>query len=89
VEGIRGIGNKTAATLIASYGDIPTLLQNIDNITPTRIRNIINDHQKQIQQNYEQIKLQQNLKLPIAISSLSTTTPDNRAVHDNKTTIKM
>jgi DNA polymerase I len=34
VQGIPGVGEKTAARLIAAYGNVTGILQNVDNLTP-------------------------------------------------------
>jgi DNA polymerase-1 len=41
IPGVAGIGEKTAKTLIAQYGDIEAILANVDEITPTRARNAL------------------------------------------------
>ncbi|MDR1458280.1 MAG: hypothetical protein LBI37_02010 [Puniceicoccales bacterium] len=37
VRGVDGIGSKTAAKLLAAYGNLDSIFQNIDHVTPKRV----------------------------------------------------
>ena len=41
IPGVAGIGEKTAKALIAQYGDVESILANLDQITPARAKNAL------------------------------------------------
>ena len=44
LPGVPGIGEKTAAKLIAQFGSLDSLLANIDSVTPKRIADLLRAH---------------------------------------------
>ena len=44
IPGVPGIGDKTAKSLIATYGSLENILANVDEVTPTRARNALLQH---------------------------------------------
>ncbi|MDQ3653826.1 MAG: DNA polymerase I [Chloroflexota bacterium] len=44
IPGVPGIGDKTAKTLIATYGSLESILEHQDEVTPTRARNALIEH---------------------------------------------
>jgi DNA polymerase I len=44
LPGVPGIGEKTAAKLIAQFGSLDALLANIDSVTPKRIADLLRTH---------------------------------------------
>jgi len=44
LPGVPGIGEKTAAKLIAQFGTLDTLLANVDSVTPKRIAQLLREH---------------------------------------------
>ena len=49
IPGVPGVGDKTATTLIAAYGDVDGILSHLDEITPTRARNAITENVDKMQ----------------------------------------
>ena len=45
IPGVKGIGDKGAKALIASWGDIDQMIDNLDNIEPTRTRSALENGQ--------------------------------------------
>lgn len=41
IPGVKGIGEKTATKLISEFGTIEELLRRIDEVTPTKVRNLL------------------------------------------------
>jgi DNA polymerase I len=41
IPGVKGIGEKTATKLITQFGTIEELLRRIDDVTPTKVRNLL------------------------------------------------
>ncbi len=44
IPGVPGVGQKTATTLIQQYEDLETLREHLDDVTPTRARNSLQEH---------------------------------------------
>jgi len=44
IPGVPGIGDKTAKSLIATYGSLEAILEHRDDVTPTRARNALLEH---------------------------------------------
>ncbi|GKS59992.1 DNA polymerase [Nitrospira sp.] len=47
IPGVKGIGEKTAAKLIAEFGTIPRLLERLDEVTPPKTRALLTDQTEQ------------------------------------------
>lgn len=41
IKGVKGIGNKTAATLLNTFGSLEEIYDHIDSVTPSRIQNLL------------------------------------------------
>ncbi len=41
IKGVNGVGEKTAAKLIKEYNSVENLYENIDSVSPTRIKNLL------------------------------------------------
>lgn len=48
IPGIPGVGDKTAARLLAKYGSIENLLEHIDEVEPERIRKAVRENADQL-----------------------------------------
>ncbi|WP_349967510.1 DNA polymerase I [Wolbachia endosymbiont of Armadillidium arcangelii] len=46
IPGVPGIGPKTAAKLLDEFDSLNNIIENIDNIEQTRVRNILTEHQE-------------------------------------------
>lgn len=47
IPGVPGIGEKTAQKLVAEWGTIENILDNIDSVSPPRVREAIREHREQ------------------------------------------
>ena len=66
IRGVRGVGPKTAAALIARFGSIEELLAHTDLITRPALRSAIEENTDRIRKNYRLIKLTDRAGLPAA-----------------------
>src|SRR6185437_12627450 len=48
LPGVPGVGEKTAAKLIRDFGDLDTLLANLDKVTPAKLGDKLREHVDQI-----------------------------------------
>jgi DNA polymerase-1 len=70
VPGIPGIGPKTAATLLAEYGDLDTLLERATEIKQEKRRQTIIENADKARLSRELVKLRTDVPLDIAVESL-------------------
>src|SRR5215213_3794769 len=70
VPGVPGIGVKTAAELIAAYGDLDTLLARAEEIKQPKRRQALIDNEAQARLSKELVKLDDDVPLPCPLSAL-------------------
>lgn len=70
VPGVPGIGPKTAAELIQTYGDLETLLSRLSEIKQQKRRESLEAHQQDARISKELVTLKDDLKLPITLNDL-------------------
>lgn len=46
IPGVPGIGPKTAAKLLDKFDSLDNIIENINNIEQTRVRNILTEHKE-------------------------------------------
>jgi DNA polymerase-1 len=69
LPGVRGVGPRTAAQLVRKFGDVPTLLDRIDEVSPDSLRSAIAASRDQLRLNEELARLRDDVPLgdgPIA-----------------------
>jgi DNA polymerase-1 len=76
VPGVPGIGVKTAAELINTYGDLVTLLAHAHEIKQPKRRQSLIDYEKQARLSKELVKLDDDAPLPCPLSALRVVPPD-------------
>ena len=47
IPGVPGIGEKTAITLLKKYGSLDGIYENLDEVTPPRIQNLLRENEEQ------------------------------------------
>ena len=70
VPGVPGIGVKTAAELINTYGDIETLLARLDEIKQPKRRQSLIDNETKARLSKELVKLDDEVPLPCPLSDM-------------------
>jgi DNA polymerase I len=70
VPGVPGIGVKTAAELINSYGDVETLLAHVQEIKQPKRREALIDNAAKARLSKELVKLDDHVPLPCPLSDL-------------------
>ncbi|HET9083245.1 MAG TPA: DNA polymerase I [Candidatus Limnocylindrales bacterium] len=48
IPGVPGVGEKTAAKLIREFGDLDSLFDRLDDVTPEKLREKLRDHRDQV-----------------------------------------
>ncbi len=70
IAGVDGIGGKTAAKLIRTYGSIPALLAGLESVEPEKLRIKLTSARDKILANREMVSLDEDLPLPMPLESL-------------------
>src|SRR5881296_2370172 len=81
LEGVPGVGEKTAAKLINTYGDLDGVFANVDKATPKLRENLV-AHEVQVRKNAECTPLIRDLDLGVARGDLQMGNYDTDAVRE-------
>lgn len=76
VPGVPGIGMKTAAKLVAEYGDLETLLANADAIKQPGRRDALLAHAETARLSRRLVELERNAPMPVPLDDLLLGWPD-------------
>ena len=80
IPGVPGIGPKTAAKLISQFGKLEQIYDHIDEVTPPRIRLILQEHQPQAIQNKEMVAIVRDAPIKLDPGQCRTDSYDREAV---------
>jgi DNA polymerase I len=75
IEGVPGIGDKTASQLIAKYGSVEGVLEHVDELTPARAK-AIREHAEQALRSKELARMRRDLDIDCDPSELVLSPPD-------------
>lgn len=64
IEGVRGVGPKNAAKLLAEFGSLDKILENISSISSKKIAQNLTESQSYIHNSRELVRLANNVPLP-------------------------
>jgi DNA polymerase-1 len=81
IPGIPGIGDKTAAQLIAQYGSLEEVLEHADDLTPAR-RKAVQEHADQARAAKQLATMQRELHLDCDPAELVLSPPDRSQLHE-------
>jgi 5'-3' exonuclease len=70
IPGIDGIGQKTAASLIGSFGTIERMFENLDRIPNLKLRHKLAANRERIEQNRRMVRLELDHELPVPLMDL-------------------
>ncbi len=70
IPGVDGIGQKTAASLIGTFGTIEQMLENVDRIPNVKLREKLTANRAKIQQNRQMVRLELDHELPVPVMDL-------------------
>lgn len=79
LPGVPGVGEKTAAKLINTYGDLDGIFAHVDEQTP-KLRQNLTEHEQQARTNVEMMVLRRDVDLPIGLDDLGRPQPDTDEV---------
>lgn len=81
LPGVPGVGEKTAAKLINTYGSVEELLKHIDDQTPKLAQNL-RENADNARSNVEMMRLVRDVPLDVTLDDLNRGTPDAEAIVD-------
>ncbi len=75
IPGVKGIGEKTAKSLINQFGTLDELLKNLDKVKP-RIRKAIEEHMDELKLSRELVQIDSDLPVEVNIEEYRLKEPD-------------
>jgi DNA polymerase-1 len=75
IEGVPGIGDKTASQLVAKYGSLEGVLEHLDELTPARAK-AVREHAEQAQRSKQLATMRRDLDIECDPSELVLSPPD-------------
>jgi DNA polymerase-1 len=70
LPGVPGVGEKTAAKLLTTYGDLEGIFAHLEDLTP-KLRANLTDAQDQVRSNFSVIPLVRDVTLPVSVGDLT------------------
>ena len=71
VQGVPGIGKKTAPTLIQKFGGVEPLLERVDEVTPTRARRALRQHADNARRSKELVTIRTDAPVSLDLNELA------------------
>lgn len=75
IPGVKGIGKKTAKSLISQFGTLDELLKNLDKVKP-RVKRAIEEHMDELKLSRELVKIDSNIPVEVNIEDYKLKEPD-------------
>jgi DNA polymerase-1 len=69
IPGVPGVGEKTAARLIAEFGDLDTLFARLDEVTPEKLRDNLREHREQIEMGHHLSRIVRDLPIELDLEA--------------------
>ena len=82
IPGAPGIGIKTAADLINTYGDIETLLGRSDEVKQKKRRSVLQEYAEQIRMSYRLVTLSKDVPILYSLEDMQKRPPDISVISD-------
>ena len=70
LPGVPGVGEKTAAKLVSTYGDLDGIFSHVGEQTP-KLRQSLSEHEDQVRRNAEVIPLVRDVELDVTVDDLA------------------
>ncbi len=81
IPGVKGIGDKGAAKLIAEWGSLENLLAHADEIPQARTRNALREQAGQARLSKRLAALERDVVLPVPLAALARREPERERLH--------
>jgi DNA polymerase I len=80
IPGVAGVGEKTAAQLLQTYGTLDNLLARVHEIAKPKLRDALAASAERLRTNRKLIALQTDIPLPVGLEALKVSPPDTAAL---------
>ena len=80
IPGVPGVGDKTAAKLLAEHGDLDTLFANIDRVAGKKLPQALAEHEESVRTGHRVALLHRDVDVPVPLDGLVQDEPDHEAV---------
>ncbi|WPX95944.1 DNA polymerase I [Candidatus Bandiella euplotis] len=71
IPGVKNVGPKTAAKLLAEFGDLENIYNNIEKVEPIRVRALLEDSKENAILSKKLVILDDNVELPFTLEQLN------------------
>jgi len=82
IPGVKGIGDKTAVELVATYGSLENILANAESITKKRPREALLAQADAARLSKELVTIREDLPISLDLSALAVSNPDHARLKD-------
>ena len=82
VPGVKGIGDKTACELVATYGSLENILEHVAEITKKRPREALLAHESDARLSKSLVTIREDLAMPLELETLALAEPDHARLRD-------
>jgi len=82
VPGVKGIGDKGAAELIAKWGPLENMLAHVDEVEPTRVRNALREYSASGVLSKELVTIRDDLPMVLDLAAVTVDPPDWTTLRD-------
>ena len=82
IEGVPGIGDKTAGQLLAQFGSLEGVLERLDEVSGTKRRDTLRTHADQARNSKQLATMRRDLDLGVDPSQLVLAPPDRSRLHE-------
>ena len=82
VPGVKGIGDKTASELVATYGSLENILEHVAEITKKRPREALVAHEADARLSKSLVTIREDLAMPLELETLALAEPDHARLRD-------
>jgi len=76
IPGVKGIGEKTAATLIRTFGSVEDLYARLSEVTPARVRRLLEEGRESAFLSRKLVELETSAPVPLALEEYRLREPD-------------
>ncbi len=70
IPGVPGVGEKTAARLLADFGDLEGVFANLDRVKGRKLPAVLGEHRQNVLDGYAVTALRRDLPLPLPVEAL-------------------
>ena len=82
LPGVPGVGDKTAAKLVTSFGDIDGIYANLDEVAGKKVPAMLEEHEQQVRANVSIMTLRRDVEVEVDLGGLRMGDIDTVAVRD-------